>query len=58
MPTFDNCKFCKEKDDCLVLREQLAFYNRLGISQINDDIVSGALIDIKPLLKDSRRTKR
>lgn len=55
--TLDNCKVCQGKDDCLVLREQLAFYNRLGISQINDDIDSGALIDIRPLWKDSRRSK-
>lgn len=58
IPTLYNCKVCQEKDVCLVLREQLAFYNSLGISQINDDIDSGALIDIRPLLKDSRRTKR
>ncbi len=56
--TLESFTACSEKDHCSVLKEQLAFYNCLGISQINDYIDSEALIDIRPLLKDSRRTKR
>ena len=52
------CRSCKEKDSCLILREQLSFYNRLGISQIDDAIDSKSLNSIKHLWKDSVRTKR
>lgn len=56
--TLDNCKVCKEKHNCLMLREQLAFYNRLGISQIEDDVDTDSLANIKYLWQDSIRTKR
>jgi hypothetical protein len=54
----ENCTTCSEKDRCFVLKEQLAFYNRLGISQIDDDIDSEALMDIRPLLETSNRNKK
>lgn len=56
--TANQCKSCKEKDSCLILREQLSFYNRLGISQIDDAINSKSLNSIKHLWKDSVRTKK
>lgn len=56
--TLDNCKPCKEKHNCLMLREQLAFYNRLGLSQIADDIDTSAAINMKHLWQDSTRTKK
>jgi hypothetical protein len=56
--TLDNCKACKEKHNCLMLREQLAFYNRLGISQIDDDLDTDSLASIKYLWQDSSRTKK
>lgn len=56
--TLDNCKPCKEKHNCLMLREQLAFYNRLGLSQIDDDIDTSAVINIKHLWQASTRTKK
>ena len=56
--TLSQCRSCKEKDTCLILREQLSFYNRLGISQIGDAIDSKSLNSIKHLWKDSVRTKR
>lgn len=56
--TLDNCKACKEKHNCLMLREQLAFYNRLGLSHIDDDIDTSAVINIKHLWQDSSRTKK
>ncbi len=58
MATLDNCKTCKEKHNCLMLREQLAFYNRLGVSQIDDDIDTGSLASIRYLWQDSTRTKK
>lgn len=58
MATLDNCKTCKEKHNCLMLREQLAFYNRLGISQIDDTTDSGSLNSIRYLWQDSTRTKK
>ncbi len=54
----NDCKTCKEKHSCLILREQLAFYNRLGISQIDDDIDTDSLANIKYLWQDSSRLKR
>jgi len=56
--TLSQCRSCKEKDGCLILRDQLSFYNRLGISQIDDAIDSKSLNSIKHLWKDSVRTKR
>ena len=56
--TLSQCRSCKEKDSCLILRDQLSFYNRLGISQIDDAIDSKSLNSIKHLWKDSVRTKR
>ena len=56
--TVSRCKSCNEKDSCFILREQLSFYNRLGISQIDDAIDSQSLNSIKRLWKDSVRTKR
>ena len=41
-----------------MLREQLAFYNRLGLSRIDDDIDISAIINIKHLWQDSNRAKR
>ncbi|MEK6690539.1 MAG: DNA methyltransferase [Nitrospirota bacterium] len=58
MPTLDNCKICREKYNCLILKEQLAFYNRLGISQIDDSIETGSLTSIRHLWQDSTRTKK
>ena len=58
MATLDNCKTCRAKDNCLMLREQLAFYNRLGISQIDDDIDPNSLSNIKHLWQDSTRAKK
>ena len=52
------CRSCKEKDACFILRDQLSFYNRLGISQIDDAIDSKSLNNIKHLWKDSVRTKK
>ena len=52
------CKSCKEKGTCLILKDQLSFYNRLGISQIDDAIDSKSLNSIKHLWKDSVRTKK
>jgi len=40
-----------------MLREQLAFYKRLGISQIEDDIETDSLANIKYLWHDSTRRK-
>lgn len=56
--TLENCSACSEKNKCCVLKEQLAFYNRLGISQIEDDIDTDPLSSIKNLWQDSTRTKR
>jgi len=56
--TLDNCKACKEKHNCLMLREQLAFYNRLGVSQIDDNTDADTLTNIKYLWQDSTRTKK
>ncbi|MBI4379112.1 MAG: hypothetical protein HY578_08465 [Nitrospinae bacterium] len=56
--TLDNCKVCKKKDNCFILREQMAFYNRLGISQIDDDIDTGSLSNMRHLWQDSNRTKK
>ena len=56
--TLSQCRSCKEKDTCLILKDQLSFYNRLGISQIDDAIDSKSLNSIKHLWKDSVRTKR
>lgn len=56
--TVSQCRSCNEKDSCLILREQLCFYNRLGISQIDDGIDSKSLNSIKHLWKDSVRTKK
>jgi len=56
--TLENCTTCSDKDPCFVLKEQLAFYNRLGISQIEDDIDTDSLASIKHLWQDSTRTKR
>ncbi len=36
-----------------MLREQLAFYNRLGVSQIDDDVDIGSLSNIRHLWQDS-----
>ncbi len=58
LATVDNCKACKANDNCLMLREQLAFYNRLGISQIDDDIDTDSLTNIRYLWQDSTRTKK
>jgi DNA modification methylase len=58
MATLDNCKNCRAKDNCLMLREQLAFYNRLGISQIDDNTDTDSLNSIKYLWQDSTRTKK
>lgn len=41
-----------------MLREQLAFYNRLGLSQIADDIDTSAAINMKHLWQNSTRTKK
>ncbi len=41
-----------------MLREQLAFYNRLGISQIDDNTDPGTLTSIRHLWQDSTRTKK
>jgi DNA modification methylase len=56
--TLENCTTCSEKNHCFVLKEQLAFYNRLGISQIEDDIDTDSLASIKYLWQDSTRTKK
>lgn len=56
--TASQCSSCKEKDTCLILREQLSFYNRLGISQIDDAIDSKSLNSIKHLWQDSVRAKK
>lgn len=56
--TLDNCTACSEKNHCFVLKEQLAFYNRLGLSQIADDIDTSAAINMKHLWQDSTRTKK
>ena len=56
--TLDNCETCKEKHNCLMLREQLAFYNRLGISQIDDNADTDTLTNIRYLWQDSTRTKK
>lgn len=58
IPTLDNCRRCKERHNCLILREQLAFYNRLGISQIDDNIDPDSLVNIRYLWQDSVRTKK
>lgn len=58
IPTLDNCGRCKERHNCLILREQLAFYNRLGISQIDDNINPDSLVNIRYLWQDSIRTKK
>lgn len=58
MATLDNCKTCKEKHNCLMLREQLAFYNRLGVSQIDDNTDTDFLTNIRHLWQDSTRTKK
>ncbi len=49
MATLENCTVCSEKDHCFVLKEQLAFSNRLGISQIDDDIDADSLSSIRYL---------
>jgi len=41
-----------------MLREQLAFYNRLGISQIENDFDTDSLAHMKHLWQDSTRTKK
>ncbi|MBE0425369.1 MAG: DNA adenine methylase [Nitrospirae bacterium] len=56
--TLENCTNCSEIDHCLVLREQLAFYNRLGISQIDDNIENDSLTSIQHLWQDSTRNKK
>lgn len=56
--TLENCTSCSEKNHCFVLKEQLAFYNRLGISQIEDDVDTDSLASIKYLWQDSTRSKR
>ncbi|MDI6801235.1 MAG: DNA methyltransferase [Thermodesulfovibrionales bacterium] len=56
--TLENCTTCSDKNHCFVLREQLAFYNRLGISQIEDDIDADSLASIKYLWQDSTRAKK
>ncbi len=56
--TMSQCRSCKEKDTCLILRDQLSFYNRLGISQIDDAVDSKSLNSIKYLWQDSVRTKK
>jgi DNA modification methylase len=54
----ENCIDCSEKDHCFVLREQLAFYNRLGISQLDDNTDTDTLTSIRYLWQDSSRTKK
>jgi hypothetical protein len=54
----DDCKVCKKKDSCFILREQMAFYNRLGISQIDDSLNPESLTSIKQLWQDSNRVKK
>jgi len=56
--TLENCTDCSGKDLCLILKEQLAFYNRLGISQIDDDVSPNSLSNLKHLWQDSTRTKK
>lgn len=56
--TLENCITCSEKNHCFILREQLVFYNRLGISQIKDNIDTNSLAKIKHLWQDSKRAKR
>jgi DNA modification methylase len=56
--TLENCTACSEKDHCFVLREQLAFYNRLGISQIDDNIDNDSLTSIRHLWQDFARAKK
>lgn len=56
--TMSRCRSCNEKDSCFILREQLSFYNRLGVSQIDDAVDSKSLNNIKHIWKDSVRTKK
>lgn len=56
--TLENCNSCSDKNHCLILKEQLAFYNRLGISQMDDDLDVGSLSSIKNLWQDSARAKK
>lgn len=56
--SLENCNFCPNKSHCLVLKEQLAFYNRLGIPQISDDVSADSLSNLKDLWQDSSRVKR
>jgi hypothetical protein len=54
----DDCKICQKKDSYFILREQMAFYNRLDISQIDDSVNPVSLVSIKPLWHDSNRIKK
>ncbi len=55
IPTLDGCKICQKKDNCFILREHMAFYNRLGISQIDDSVNLESLTSTKQLWQDSNR---
>lgn len=56
--TLAGCKVCQKKDNCFILQEQMAFYNRLGISQIDDSVNPEYLTSIKQLWQDSNRVKK
>ncbi|MBI3599313.1 MAG: DNA adenine methylase [Nitrospinae bacterium] len=56
--TLDDCKICEKVESCFILREQMAFYNRLGISQIDDSVNLESLTSIKHLWQDSNRRKK